>query len=189
MSHSSLPTTLQYDSRRSFGRPVKAFSVLKWRTSALRCAPLVSPVAAASASRVIFWRNNLRNGIDVALLTRLRCLVVLGSCEECSFVFASSTSVPTLLRRLLTPLSAPKSWARLSRACVWCARGPFPHSGAHDFEMQLPQDLDDLEQHALSFQGVCKHRDDQVCMSGRLRVHGCVHLINMIARYNRHAWF
>ena len=168
---------------------MEAFSVLKWRTSALRCAPLTSPVAAASASRVRCWCDHRRNGVDVALLTRLSCLVVLGCCEERSFVFAPSTSVPTLLRRLLTPLSAPKSWARLSRACVWCARGPFPHSRAYDFEMQLPQNLDDLKQHALSIQGVCKHRDDQACMVGRLRVHGCVHLIHMIARCNRHAWF
>ena len=146
-------------------------------------------MAAASASSVRFWCDHRRNGIDVAPRTRLRCLVVLGCCKERSFVFASSTSVPTLLRRLLTPLSALKSCARLSRACVWCARGPFPHPRADDFEMKLPQNLDDLEQHALSIQGVCKHRDDQVCMSGRLRVHGCVHLINMIARYNRHAWF
>ena len=146
-------------------------------------------MAAAPTPRVGFWCNHRRNGVDVAPLTRLRCLVVLGCCEERSFVFAPSTSVPTLLRRLLTPLSAPKLSARLSRACVWCARGPFPHPRADDFEMKLPQNLDDLEQHALSIQGVCKHRDDQVCMSGRLRVHGCVHLIHMIARCNRHAWF
>ena len=138
---------------------------------------------------MIFWRNHLRNGIDFALLTRLRCLIVLGYCEERSFVFASSTSVPTLLRRLLTPLSGLKLSVRLCRACVLCARGQFPHPRTDDFEMQLPQNLDDLEQHALSIQGVCKHRDDQVCMSGRLRVHGCVQLINMTARCNRHAWF
>ena len=41
-------------------------------------------------------------------------------------------------------------------------------------------DLDDLKQHALSIQGVCKHRNDQVCMSGRLQVHGCVCPIHTI---------
>ena len=41
-------------------------------------------------------------------------------------------------------------------------------------------DLDDLKQHALSIQGVCKHRNDQVCMSGRLQVHGCVRPIHTI---------
>ena len=146
-------------------------------------------MAAASASSVRFWCDHRRNGIDVAPRTRLRCLVVLECCEERSFVFASSTSVPTLLHRLLTPLSGLKLSMRLCRACVLCARGQPPHLRIDDFEMQPPQDLDDLEQHALSIQGVCKHRDDQVCMSGRLRVHGCVHLINMIARYSRHAWF
>ena len=40
--------------------------------------------------------------------------------------------------------------------------------------------LDDLKQHALSIQGVCKHRNDQVCMSGRLQVHGCVRPIHAI---------
>ena len=112
---------------------LEAFSVLKWRTSALRCAPLTSPVAAASASRVRFWSDHRRNGID--------------------------------------------------------NKGQPLYPRVDDFEMQLPQDLDDLKQHALSIQGVCKHRDDQVCMVGRLRVHGCVHLIHMIARCNRHAWF
>ena len=136
MSNANLPTTLQYDSRRSFGRPAR-------------------PPRRA---------REVKNE-------------------------ASALGLSAKLRRLLTPLSAPKSWARLSRACVWCARGPFPHPRADDFEMKLPQNLDDLEQHALSIQGVCKHRDDQVCMSGRLRVHGCVHLIHMIARCNRHAWF
>ena len=146
-------------------------------------------MAAASTPRVRFWCNHRRNGIDVAPLTRLRCLVVLECCEERSFVFAPSISVPTLLRRLLTPLSGLKLSMRLCRACVLCARGQPPHLRIDDFEMQPPQDLDDLEQHALSIQGVCKHRDDQVCMVGRLRVHGCVHLIHMIARCNRHAWF
>ena len=140
-------------------------------------------MAAASASSVRFWCDHRRNGIDVAPRTRLRCLIVLCCCKERSFVFASSTSVPTLLRRLLTPLSAPKSWARLNFACVWCARGPFPYSRAYDFEMQPPQNLDDLKQHALSIQGVCKHRDDQVCMSGRLRVHGCVCPIHTIVPF------
>ena len=51
---------------------------------------------------------------------------------------------------------------------------------------RVPQDLDDLKQHAawmlyaLSIQGVCKHRNDQVCMSGRLQVHGCVRPIHTI---------
>ena len=144
---------------------------------------------AASASSVRFWCDHRRNGVDVAPRTRLCCLIVLGCCKERSFVFASSTSVPTLLRRLLTPLSGLKSSMRLCRACVLCARGQPPHLRIDDFEMPPPLDLDDLEQHALSIQGVCKHRDDQVCTVGRLRVHGCVHLIHMIARCNRHAWF
>ena len=146
-------------------------------------------MAAASTPRVRFWCNHRRNGVGVAPLTRLRCLVVLECCEERSFVFAPSTSVPTLLRRLPTPLSALKSCMRLCRACVMCGQGRCPHPRIHDFEMQLPQDLDDLKQHALSIQGVCKHRDDQGRMPGRLRVHGCVQLIHLIACCNRHAWF
>ena len=31
-----------------------------------------------------------------------------------------------------------------------CGQGRCPHPRIHDFEMQLPQDLDDLKQHALS---------------------------------------
>ena len=136
-----------------------------------------------------FRCDNRRNGVDVVPLTRLRCLFVLGCCEERSFVFAPSTSVQTLLRRLLTHLFGLKLSMRLCHARVLYARGQFTHPRIDDFEMPTPQDLDDLEQHALSIQGVCKHRDDQVCMSGRLRVHGCVHLIHMTARCNRHAWF
>ena len=113
------------------------------------------------------WCDHRRNGIDIAPLTRLRCLVVLGCCEERSFVFAPSISVPTLLRRLLTPLSGLKLSMRLCRACVLCARGQPPHLRIDDFEMPPPQDLDDLKQHALSIQGVCKHRDDQGRMPGR----------------------
>ena len=135
---------------------MEAFSVLKWRTSALRCAPLAIPVADASASRVRFWCDHCRNGIDVALLTLRHCLGVLGCCEERSFVFASSTSVLTLLRRLRTSLSGPKLWARVYRARVL---------------------------HALSIQGVCKHSNDQVCMSGRLQVHGCVRPIHTIVPF------
>ena len=146
-------------------------------------------MAAAPTPRVRFWCNHRHNGVGVAPLARLRCLVVLECCGEHSFVFAPSTSVPTLLRRLLTPLSGLKLSIRLCRACVLCARGQPPHLRIDDFEMPPPQDLDDLKQHALSIQGVCKHRDDQGRMSGRLRVHGCVHLIHMIACCNRHAWF
>ena len=47
----------------------------------------------------------------------------------------------------------------------------------------VARDLDDLKQHALSIQGVCKHRNDQVCMSGRLQVHGCVRPIHTIVPF------
>ena len=146
-------------------------------------------MAAASTPRVRFWCNHRHNGVDVAPLARLRCLVVLECCGERSFVFAPSISVPTLLRRLLTPLSGLKLSMRLCRACVLCARGQPPHLRIDDFEMPPPQDLDDLKQHALSIKGVCKHRDDQGRMPGGLRVHGCVHLVHLIACCNRHAWF
>ena len=72
---------------------------------------------------------------------------------------------------------------RRGRACVLGARGQPPHLRIDDFEMQPPQDLDDLKQRALSIQGVCKRRGDQVCMSGRLQVHGCVRVIHTIVPF------
>ena len=39
------------------------------------------------------------------------------------------------------------------------------------------------KQRTLSIQGVCKHRNDQVCMIGRLRVHGCVCPVHTIVPF------